>query len=96
MPNITKSLLIAASVASVMTASAPAFACGFIACALRDVGVINEDQRRALDQKHEEMGRPLDHAANQAAGAAANAVVPGSGVYVTQGLELRDQYNRSR
>jgi hypothetical protein len=38
----------------------------------------------------------LDHAANQAAGAVANYFVPGSGPYVTQGLEYRDMYNRGQ
>jgi hypothetical protein len=40
------------------------------------------------------MGRPLDHAANEAAGAAVDYFVPGAGEYVTEGLELRDEIRR--
>ena len=52
------------------------------------------DLAQQADQAHAAMGRPLDHMANQAAGAASNYVVPGSGMYVTQGLEAYDQYRR--
>ena len=67
---------------------------GEIANFLCRTGVISQQTAQTADAAHAGMGRPLDHLANQAAGAAANYVVPGSGPYVTEGLELRDQYNR--
>ncbi len=90
-----KSLLVVCSMLTISFASVPAHAEGFLAGLARNAGLINEDQRRALDNAHAAAGRPLDHLANQAAGAAANYVIPGSGPYVTQGLEMRDQFNRS-
>ncbi|MFG1342493.1 hypothetical protein [Xanthobacter autotrophicus] len=68
---------------------------GFIADVLCQTGVIDRQTANTLDGVHAGMGRPLDHLANQAAGAAANYAAPGSGQVVTQGLELRDQWNRS-
>lgn len=47
---------------------------GVIAGALRDMGVISEEQRSALDGAHAAIGNPLDHAAN----AAATYYAPGS------------------
>jgi hypothetical protein len=44
----------------------------------------------AADKAHKKVGNPLDHAANVAAGIAANAVVPGSGPAVAGALEGRD------
>jgi len=58
------------------------------------MGVIDEDTANQLDDWHADMGRQLDHAANEAAGAAADFVVPGSGEFVADGLELRDTIRR--
>lgn len=69
---------------------------GFLADLACQAGLIDKQTANNLDAAHAAAGRPLDHAANQAAGAAANYVVPGSGVYVTQGLEMRDRYNRGQ
>jgi hypothetical protein len=49
-----------------------------------------------LDRAHANMGNPLDHAANAAAGAVAETVVPGSGRAVTSALEARDAERRNR
>lgn len=91
-----KSIKLSLVAAAILTTAAatPVFAEGFLAGLARDAGIINEQQRRALDNAHAAAGRPLDHMANQAAGAAANYFVPGSGPAVTQGLEALDQYNR--
>lgn len=86
--------VIAAAAIFGAAAATPVLAQGFIADGLKRMGVINEAQRRLLDDAHAAGGRPLDHAANQAAGAASNFFVPGSGPAVTQGLEALDRYNR--
>ena len=51
---------------------------------------------KAMDKTHKEMGNPLDHAANAAAGAVANTVVPGSGPAVTGALETRDAIRKQQ
>lgn len=68
---------------------------GFIANALCQAGVIDKNTANTADRIHAGMGRPLDHLANQAAGAGANYILWGSGPAVTQALEARDQWNRS-
>lgn len=68
--------------------SANAQACGFIACALRDLGVINESQRQVLDGAHEALDRPLDHAASQVV----DAYIPGAGT----AMETNWAYQRQR
>jgi hypothetical protein len=50
--------------------AAPASAEGFFAGALKRAGVINEQQREALDRGHEVLGKPLDKAAEEAKKAA--------------------------
>lgn len=84
-------LLASTAVSSALADCSP----GFLANIGCELGVIDQQTANGLDAAHAAAGRPLDHAANQAAGAAANWVVPGSGPYVTQGLEFRDQWNRS-
>jgi hypothetical protein len=95
-----KSFLIAiAAMAFYSTVSTPAVAkcsSGFLANAACQAGIIDKQTANGLDAAHAAAGRPLDHLANQAAGAAANYFVPGSGPYVTQGLEYRDMYNRGQ
>jgi hypothetical protein len=86
-------VLIAGS-ASVAATSAHACSSGFIAGGLCNLGVIDDDTSEDVDAWHEEAGRPLDHAANAAAGAAAEFVVPGSAEFVTEGLEIRDAVRR--
>ncbi len=66
-------LVVAVALSSVMLSQTVA-AEGFLAGTLRDLGVIDEEQRRALDGAHAAMGNPLDHAAN----ATANFYAPGS------------------
>ncbi len=51
---------------------------------------------KTMDKTHKEMGNPLDHAANAAAGAVANTVVPGSGPAVTGALETRDAIRKQQ
>lgn len=52
---------LAATIAVAATiGTGPAEARGFIAGALKDLGVFNEEQRRALDRTHEAFGKPLD------------------------------------
>jgi hypothetical protein len=68
----------------------PARACGLLGCIINQVAPGAGD---ALDKMHNDMGRPLDHAANIGAGVAADVIVPGSGPAVTTGLETLDQYN---
>lgn len=94
--NSKKIAVIASTALISMFSIGAANACssGFLADLACRAGVINQDQAHALDAAHAAMGRPLDHMANQAAGAAVNYVAPGAGVYVTQGLEMRDQFNR--
>jgi hypothetical protein len=87
------SLAAAAALAAVFSA-APASAEGFLASLARDVGLINEQQRQTIDGIHAGLGRPGDHLANQAAGAAVDYFVPGYGRGVTQGLEMRDRMRR--
>jgi hypothetical protein len=67
---------------------------GFFANVLCEAGVIDEDTANDLDEWHEDAGRPLDHLGNEAAGAAADYFVPGSGEFITEGLELRDAIRR--
>jgi hypothetical protein len=88
----TLALAVAVSVSAGGWLSSSAYAGGFLADTF--VRPFSPQAADTLDRAHAAAGRPLDHAANAAAGAAANYVVPGSGVYVTQGLELRDAYNR--
>jgi hypothetical protein len=80
--------------ANVATTSAYACSSGFIAGGLCNLGVINNKASENLDAWHAAAGRPLDHAANEGAGAAADIVVPGSGEFITEGLELRDAVRR--
>ena len=88
--NILLALATVASLAAFQTT--PAAAGGFLADTF--VRPFAPQVATALDQAHANMGRPLDHAANAAAGAGANFVVPGSGGYVTGALEARDRFNR--
>jgi hypothetical protein len=65
-------------------------ACGLLGCVINQVAPGAGD---ALDKIHKDLGRPLDHAANAGAGAAADIVVPGSGPAGTGGLEALDAQN---
>ena len=87
--NIVLALATVSSLA--IAGGAPANACGIIGCIVNQVAPGVGDQ---LDDWHNRAGRPLDHLANQAAGSAADYVAPGSGPFVTEGLELRDRLNR--
>ena|GEM_PF-3545490 len=97
MKKYISALAAALVIGSVGVATTSAYACssGFIAGGLCNLGVINNQASENLDAAHAAMGRPLDHAANGVAGAAADIVVPGSGEFVTQGLELRDAARRA-
>jgi hypothetical protein len=78
--------LIAATLTiSGLMASSSASACGFIACALRDVGLITEQQRKELDRLNHNLGNPVDHAI----AAGANAIVPGSGAVIEAGYAIQ-------
>jgi hypothetical protein len=93
--NILRNTILVLTMATsiAIPAGTPAKACGLIDCIVNRVAPGAGDR---LDDWHNRAGRPLDdHAANQAAGAAANYAVPGSGPYVTEGLEMRDRYNRT-
>jgi hypothetical protein len=57
--------------------------------------IIDEETANDLDAWHEDMGRPLDHALNRAAGAAVDSSVPGACKFVTEGFELRDAIRRN-
>ena len=86
--------LAVAAMTVLVSGGAQACSSGFFADVACRAGLIDKQTANGLDAAHAGMGRPLDHMANQAAGAAANYIAPGSGPYVTQGLELRDQYTR--
>lgn len=90
---MTKRLIAAAIIFALLTPGV-ANAGGFLA----DIFVrpISPQTADDLDKVHKNLGNPLDHAANAAAGAAANAVVPGSGKVVTDVLETRDAVRRNQ
>lgn len=75
MNRIAKISLALTALASLSAVSQPAAAEGFLAGLARDAGLINEEQREALDNAHTAMGNPLDRAATQVA----DAYVPGLG-----------------
>ncbi|MFZ3005202.1 MAG: hypothetical protein WA047_03425 [Phenylobacterium sp.] len=75
MNRIAKISLALTALVSLSAVSQPAAADGFLAGLARDAGLINEEQRAALDNAHTTMGNPLDRAATQIA----DAYVPGLG-----------------
>jgi hypothetical protein len=80
-----KILVLAVLTAGVVSFANTVYAGGFLADTF--VKPFSPQLAKEFDKKHAEMGNPLDHAANAAAGAAANVVVPGSGPAVTGALE---------
>lgn len=90
---MTKRLIAAAFMAALLV-PATANAGGFLADTF--VRPFSPHAADELDKAHKNLGNPLDHAANAAAGAAANAVVPGSGTVVTDSLEARDAFRRNQ
>jgi hypothetical protein len=89
MRTLIATLAVLSTLMAVNVGHAEGFLGGLINQVLPGVGT-------ELDKIHDQMGRPLDHAANQAAGAVVDYVAPGAGQVVTQGLELRDRINRGR
>lgn len=74
--------------ALILSTSAATHAQGWIAEHV--IGPIAGDHAaREADKIHEHLGKPLDHVVPAVAGAAADAVVPGSGPVVTGGLEAK-------
>jgi hypothetical protein len=90
-----RSLVVAVSLPA-MIASSSAYAGGFLA----DVFVrpISPEAADALDKAHKDIGNPLDHTANGAAGAIVGAVTgnPAIGAGVTTALEAKDAANRNK
>jgi len=94
-----KVMIIATAAVSALAMSGAAHAkcsSGFIANALCEAGVIDKDTANAADRVHADIGRPLDRMGNEAAAAASDYFVPGSGQYVRGALHARDQFNRSQ
>lgn len=67
MNRIAKISLALTALASISAVAQPAAADGFLASLARDAGLINEDQRAALDNAHTTLGNPLDRAATEIA-----------------------------
>ncbi len=81
---------IAIAASSVNTASAE----GFLAGLARDIGIIDENQRRALDDWHAANGSPLD----RVPGAALSMVNPGLGAAYEanqQFIQMKDQWEQN-
>ena len=88
MRNYAKRMLMAAAAAAVMTGTASsAYAGGFLADTF--IRPFSPKLARELNKEHAKLGNPLDHAANAAAGRAADVLVPGSGPLVQGALEAR-------
>ena len=85
--TMKKALLGAVTAMTVAFSAAPAaHAGGFLADTF--VRPFSPHLASELDKQHAQARRPLDHAANVAAGVAADAVVPGTGPAVTGVLQL--------
>jgi hypothetical protein len=85
--NIFKTVVTLSAAASVaVTLGSTAYAGGFIGNAINKVV---PGAGKKLDDWHKKAGKPLDHAANVAAGVAVNTVAPGAGAPTTAVLEAR-------
>jgi hypothetical protein len=87
-----KKKTIALAAALAVAAPAVSYAGGFLADTF--VRPFSPKAADDLDRAHAQLGNPLDHAANVAAGVAADAIAPGSGTAVTTILETRDAARR--
>jgi hypothetical protein len=85
--RLTRTTILVATIICMASAVSSASAGGFLADAL--IRPWNPHLADEADKLHAQLCNPLDHAADVAAGTAADAVVPGSGAVVTGALEAR-------